>query len=432
MIIEKVNNVLERKYIKQLLFLFVVIIGFTTRTYYWHFGYNQGVPGLFLHGDGYLEIAQDLVSGEMYQAFSHWRSILQMIYPIYLSPIFIFQIDPSIYVFCLHHFFLILTLFLILQIGQNLENFYVGLLASFIYSIQLIFAFWFNFTLADTAFHFHLSLFIFISVLLWKKKSLIYFILQFIAGLILGFIRPEGFIYYFSIFYLSLYIVSASKISRIKFLFITLSIIIIIFFMLIHTLANSKNLRHKVMSNVHIGYTLYLGSLPDFTTAEGVNQKLWDMYTACDPNNQSTAERSKNNSLDDIFKKNSAYYCSVKGFMRIKENPFKYIRILMKRIPNVLYPSYYREGVSLKYKLNDRFVMFFITIGIVLYFLLFRKNNPEHTALLLSAISVYIFISLMQSEWDVRVQISPQILLLPIASNGWFYIIRKYIKLDIK
>ena len=76
--------------------------------------------------------------------------------------------------------------------------------------------------------------------------------------------------------------------------------------------------------------------------------------------------------------------------------------------------------------------MFFITIGIVLYFLLFRKNNPEHTALLLSAISVYVFISLMQSEWDVRVQISPQILLLPIASNGWFYIIRKYIKLDIK
>ena len=31
----------------------IIIIGFSTRTYYWHYGYNQGTPGLFLHGDGH-------------------------------------------------------------------------------------------------------------------------------------------------------------------------------------------------------------------------------------------------------------------------------------------------------------------------------------------------------------------------------------------
>lgn len=432
MIIQKVNNLLLKNYIKYLLFLIVVIIGFVTRTYYWHFGYNEGVPGLFLHGDGYINMAQDLVSGEFNTAFSHWRSFLQMIYPIYLSPIFLLNIDQSIYVFWLHHFFLISTLFLILQAGKFLQNFYVGLIASFLYSAQLMFAFWFNFTLADTAFHFHLSLFIFISILLWKNKTLNYFILQFLAGIILGFIRPEGLIYYFSILYFSLYIVFDSKISKIKFLIISLAILSFILFTIIYTLVNSKDLRHKIMSNIHVGYSLYLGSLPDFTTAEGVNNKLYGMYDACNPNKQNIDETFENNSSDYSFKKNDAYYCSLKGFNRIKENPLMYTKILLKRIPNVLYPSFYREGVSLKYKLNDRVIMFFITIGVVLYFILFRKNDAKHTALFLSAISVYLFISLMQSEWDVRVQISPQILLLPVASNGWFFLIRKYTKLEMR
>ena len=57
-----------------------------------------------------------------------------------------------------------LTLICIYFIGKFLGGIVVGLLASLIYCSNLFIAYWFNFTLADTAIHFHLSIYWFMLV----------------------------------------------------------------------------------------------------------------------------------------------------------------------------------------------------------------------------------------------------------------------------
>ena len=62
-----------------LIFL-IIILAFSSRTYFWLYGYNEGVNGLFIHGDGYYEMAKSLINGT-YNLNSY--RFYQIIYPFY-------------------------------------------------------------------------------------------------------------------------------------------------------------------------------------------------------------------------------------------------------------------------------------------------------------------------------------------------------------
>lgn len=400
--IQKIN-----KYKIHILFL-ILLFGFFTRSYFWFYGYGQGSNGLFIHGDGYYHIAKDLI---LNLEFNHWRSITHIMYPIYLMPIFIFNINPDFYIFLLHHIFLSLTLILLYLIGLHLKSPFVGLLASFVYACNLFIAYWFNFTLADTAFHFHLALLFLFFIYLRNKQNLLNFMLFFLAGLALFFTRPEGMVYFFCFTLLFFFIFLIKKINLLKTIFVFILFFLAISLIFIFSFKNEK-IRLKIMSNVHVGYGLYQGSLPDYYNAHEVNEKLREMQSTCNVA-----------SINDTLNRSSAFWCSKIGIDRIKNDPINYLKILFKRIPQLIYPSFYRNGISFKNKLVDRSIMSFIIFGIFLFLISNYKEKIIFSYIIISFI-VYFFISIYQSEWDVRVQLSPQIILLPISSIGWLWFLK--------
>ena len=63
--------------------------------------------------------------------------------------------------------------------------------------------------------------------------------------------------------------------------------------------------------------------------------------------------------------------------------------------------------------------MFFITFGVI-YALIFRKKEKLGLmGLTLMGLTIYLIVIFIQSEWDVRVQLSAHVLLIPVASLGW-------------
>jgi len=395
-----------------LIFFLILIFYFFIKTFFWNFGHNQGVPGLFIHGDGYYNTAKCFVSNTCYLNLESFR-IMQFLYPMYLTPIFYFNLNESIYIFFLHHFLTSLTLIFIFFSSKLLHSSNLGLLSSLIYASQLQISYWFNFTLADIAFHTHLSLFMFFFILFFKYNYKIYFFLTLISSLLLYFVRPEGILVF--IFFLIYYIFSYLILFFNKKFFYLIFISIIIFFCILFILAfNNNAFKNKIMSNTHVGWGLYYGSQETKNSANEVNNMLNEMFNTC---NQK--------SLNDPKGKNEWWWCSKLGLDRIKSDPIKYLYLVSKRVPSVLYPGFYREGVSLKYLIISSFFMTYIILGIFFLFIFKNKNNKISFGLILSVIPIYFLVIFYMDEWDVRYQLSPQVILITVSSMGFINLLKK-------
>ena len=67
----------------------------------------------------------------------------------------------------------------------------------------------------------------------------------------------------------------------------------------------------------------------------------------------------------------------------------------------------------------DRSIMFFITFGMICVFMFSFKGRFAVIGLTLMALVNYTAGNFVNIDWDVRVQLSPQVLLIPVASIGW-------------
>ena len=67
----------------------------------------------------------------------------------------------------------------------------------------------------------------------------------------------------------------------------------------------------------------------------------------------------------------------------------------------------------------DRSIMFFITFGVICVFMFSFKGRFGVIGLTLMALVNYTVCNFVNIDWDVRVQLSPQVLLIPVASIGW-------------
>ena len=171
----------------------IVALGAALRTYIWFHGYaHYGIHGLVRHGDGYLQMAASLGGRSSEGFFTHWR-FYQVVYSFYLAPLFALNLSDSVYVFWLHHVFAAATICLIYVSARKLGGSTCGLLAALVYAVHLQVAYWFNWTLADTAFHFHLSLFLLCAVVCWEGVSIKKIVGLAGAAFLMIFTRPEGF-----------------------------------------------------------------------------------------------------------------------------------------------------------------------------------------------------------------------------------------------
>ncbi|HAJ26876.1 MAG TPA: hypothetical protein DCG53_06460, partial [Syntrophus sp. (in: bacteria)] len=236
----------------------IIILGFLVRTYVWHF---SNWVGLVRHGDGYLFLAQALADGDWNKYFSHWR-FLQPVYPLYLVPMYYFKLEDSIYVFWLHQALLAGTIiFLYLSIREFFGR-WCGIIGCLIYAIQLQIAYWINWTLSDVAFHFHLSIFIYFALSCWKKATWRLLCYAIISGLLLVMTRPDGYVILFSSAAVLFYRILASRYKSVwAFVATSLAALIFIICVLWFTFSHEKA-RVAILSNVHVGWGLYTGTLP--------------------------------------------------------------------------------------------------------------------------------------------------------------------------
>jgi len=79
----------------------IVVLGFLIRTYIWFRRALQDPDGIIYRGDNYLDAAKTLVFNS--QSFIESYYVARPIYPLYLTPIYIFGLKEGSYIFWLHH-----------------------------------------------------------------------------------------------------------------------------------------------------------------------------------------------------------------------------------------------------------------------------------------------------------------------------------------
>jgi hypothetical protein len=411
-----------KKNIKVLLLL-IVVVGFALRTYFWFYGHSEHSHGTFeLDGDdGYLFVASAFDPTNNRLFFDYWRSYYQMVYPLYLAPIFIFGLSISSYIFWLHHFFSAFTTIFIFLTAVEIGNARAGLLAAAVYACQLQIIFWFTWSYSDIAFHFQLALFMYCGLLCWKRVTLRNCCFMAFSGATLSFTRPEGAVIAVISFIVLIFRLYSPRFGVARLTFVFLGTMVVFLVLVASILTKSKVIREAVFSNLHVGVTLYHGSRETPSNPKLSTAKMREMY---DYGNQKA--------IEDLEGRNIWYWVSVAGIERIRNNPLGYVLVLIKRIPSILCPSFFREGVSWRYKLFDRAMFFFFAVGLTCVLMLERKDKFELVGLILMAIPIYVIITFYHSEWDVRIQLSPHVLLVPVAACGWVILLdqcRKILKL---
>jgi hypothetical protein len=393
----------------------IIAVAFLVRTYVWH--YSNWV-GLVRHGDGYLFMAQALAEGDWTKYFSHWR-FLQPVYPLYLVPMYYFKLPDSLYIFWLHQSFVAGTILFLYFAIRRFFGYGCGLATAFVYAIQLQIAYWINWTLSDMAFHFHLAIFLTFALSCWQKatwKSLVYGSL---SGALLVMTRPDGFFIVFSsaaVLFFRLLTnryrpVFALAVTSVTALICILSTLGFIFF--------HEPARVAVLSNIHVGWGLYTGTLPTPTNPTAVDKDLIALF-----------REGSLLSKKDPQKRNQWYWASQIGLERIKSDPWGVMRIMVTRYIAVIIPSTFRDNPSWRYLLIDRFFSSYLIFGVFFSILLKNERRFIATGLLVVAFSIYTMVSIYQREWDVRVQLSTYILLLGPASYGWWLILKKGFRFD--
>lgn len=175
-----------------------------------------------------------------------------------------------------------------------------------------------------------------------------------------------------------------------------------------YLLNQNKVVRETIFSNFHVAWLLNFVSIKTPTSAGDFAPLYGSLY-----------DDGNRKSIIDPEKRSQAYWMSVAGWERIKRDPLKYIFIILERVPQVIYPSFYKDGISWRYKLINRSIMFFITLGVTCTLLLSSREKFEMVGLFLMASSIYLIFNFYHSEWDLRVHLSAYVILIPLASLGW-------------
>ena len=395
----------QKKMKKIILISLIIAIGFLIRTYIWFDGWNPSEQG-FTRGDDYLPRALLMISSE--KGFVERFLISRPLYPIYLTPIYIFGLTDHVYVFWLHHLFVALTTIFIYLFTSKIGQSRAGMLAAFIYACQFQIASWFDWDFPGPAFHFQLSLFAYCSLLCWERASGRHIFLMALSGLMLSLTRPEGGVILLASLLVLAYRSFEPRFGATRVRAVILGSILLFSLSGIFMISQSKVVREAVLSQWMFGYAFFYNSQETSPNPVKVDAMLGEMHRFCGAKARSDPE-----------KRNKYYWCSVTGLERIKNDPVNYIRVFIKRIPHLVYPSFVREGVSWRYKLIDRTIMSFITIGLICVFVFRFKGKPEAIGLIIMALPIYAILNFAHSEYDVRLQLSAHILLIPVASLGW-------------
>jgi 4-amino-4-deoxy-L-arabinose transferase-like glycosyltransferase len=393
----------------------ILLVAFAVRTCVWY----RNLTGLIRHGDGYLFMAKAIADGNWDQYLSHAR-FLQPVYSLWLAPMYLFNWQDSVYVFCLHQVFVAGTILFIYLSAEKVYGRLCALCASLIYAVQPQIAFWFNWALADTAFHFHLAILMYCSILAWKKTTPLSVAGLLLAGAGLSLVRPDGVLVTITAVVIFIIFKASSRRHRP----LTVAAAMVFLFIAFITAAgwyvqSHDHVKEKILSHMHVGWGLYIGTLPTPTNPRDVNKALVSIFAE-------GGELSQKDSKG----RNQWYWASQIGLRRLQDDPLKVAGIVALRYVAVMIPSTFRDNVmSWRYVIIDRVFSSYMIGGVLLAMFLKNEQKKITLGLVLMAFSIFTIVSIYQREWDVRVQLAVYTLLLGPATFGWFltirYILRK-------
>lgn len=387
----------------------ILLIAFCVRTYVWH--YSNWV-GLVRHGDGYLFMAQALGEGDWGKYFSHWRW-LQPIYPFYLVPMYFFKWDDAIYIFWLHQSLVAGTILFIFLATRRIYGCWCGIAACLVYALHLQIAYWINWAFSDTAFHFHLAIFVYFTLISWEKVKWRPLMASLLGGTVLILTRPDGIPIVASALAVLFYKVLTRTFKPMQAISLVVTVASMITVSVLGFIFANESAREKVLSNIHVAWGLYIGTLPTPTNPPDVDKKLIALFS-----------EGSILSQKDPKGRNQWYWASEIGLQRLKNDPLKFLKIVAVRYIAVIIPSTFRDNPSWRYVLIDRLLSFYLIFGIMGALILRNENRFYTTGLTVIAFSIYTLVSIYQREWDVRVQLSSYTVLLGAASHGWHLIVR--------
>jgi len=390
-----------------ILLIFILLGGFLIRWVFWNIHTFKGdISSTF------ESMARFIVQGNFVQYLNSQRPH-QPIYPILLTPYYLFNLELSTYTFWLHQLLALATIYIVYQTANRLFGNICSLISAALISFNPMIAFWFSWISGDIPFHFFLALFS--SALIYRLeienwKSLLFF---FVSGILCFLTRPEGlFVFIMGICLLAYQFLRRKLSLIISFIFIV-GVSIFIFLLGLSSLYFDVNLRQKFFSNIHVAYPLFISSRLA-TNSPSEQQKVYSSMGE-------VTDAAKNN--HNFISAN--YALSMAGLRFIKDHPLKWIKMYCLRFISIITPSIFSPWWSLPHRIYDFFTFLFFVIGSLTASFWGGPARFQSLSLTLMGFTIAFAISLFQREMDHRVPISMFVLFSTVSPYGWLMAYRK-------
>lgn len=408
--IKKITNIVAQIPTSYLLLL-ILFIGFILRSVCWFY---IG-PQLLGDRNDYSHLSIYIVQGNWDAYFSDGR-FYQPVYAFLLTPTYLFNLSQELYIFFLHHFLSLTTIYVVYLIGKRTFGVYFGLISAFFISINVMMIFWFPWVYSDTAFHFFVALFALMAINLYKSQKKVNYALFFFSGIFCTLTRPEGIFIFFSAILILFFIHLIQKFSIRKAIFIIIGIIFFLSSLLITTLVYHQKTQEIFLSQFHVSLALYVSSKISTNSPDEQNQ----LYSV-------TIQEDMRNARAKPDYVNDNYSLSMIGLKFMKENPLTWASMYASRFTANIFPSIYSPNWSVGHRIYNFSMAFILTIGSLMAILFSDLRRFLATSLTIMGFTLALSMTLFQREIDYRVPLSIFILFSMTAPYGW-YKLYKYFK----
>lgn len=389
------NKAISKKHILILLF-----VAFLLRFGYWSF---LGHPTYAADTPRYIECAQTFANGDIKEVFARWP--LYQLYPLFLSPVYIFDINEEAYIKFLHIIFSVLTVLLLYHAGRLLISHRYGLWVALLAVFYPLFVFWLPYVMSETAFLFFFTLFIVAFLRLLKKRSFSRWAGYLISCIFLLIARP-----------VSVPILAVSTIA-----------VGALFTPRFFNISSIKAFKGIIMISAILLTVFIVLSLPYLERSKGFlgsHQLVQNLYrsTTTSSNNmdeQMKALEEEYSVMDKMSEEDARLYKTRKAVKFIFEHPILYLRMALRRFTAFWYPWMFAVRWSIFHLVTDFFISLALTLGVLaVLFERSQRNRLPIISLIAMAFSLAIMVAFGHIETDGRLRLPAELIFLLIAPYG--------------
>ncbi len=370
------------------------------------------VHGFQGHEEGEFEAMGRLIATGDWQGYFAYNRAHQPVNAVLFVPRSLLNLDLAAYVLGLHAVLVCGTVYFVFRTSRTLFGPACGLISAFIIAADLMLAFWFPWTSGDIPFHFFVALFACSFVAFWdrpRRSALLAFALTGAACILT---RPEGLFITAAATIILVFRSLASRLSAAKSLAVIAAGFVLCLALAFVLLSYNRPAREAFLSNMHVGYSLYVSTRMSTNSPQEQPQVYNDLGAVIE----------KATSRPEFV--SPGYALSMEGLKFIREQPFRYAGMYVLRFASIVVPSAFSPWWSARNRLYSFSVSVLLFGGAALAWYFAGGQRLQTAGLLMMAIAIAFMISLFQRELDYRVPLSMHVLLSCSAPWGWLQLWR--------